>query len=273
VSDERFSRQLPLLGADAQAAIATMRISVVGAGGTGSQVAVYLAYLGFRHVLILDDDLVEASNLNRLITADHADIDSPKTIVARRRMRAIDPAIQVYAMPGLTVTGDHPELHDLDLIIGCVDNDGPRHRLNQIAIETRTPYIDIATGVDDSQEPIALGGRVVFIQPGGPCLTCLGELDSAEIARWAKPADQQALDRQHGYGTGTQNPSVIHLNGLAVNAALAEIVAWISGARPPAQWLDIDLLGNAARPGIQIGPREVPVRNTGCVDCGGVSVL
>jgi molybdopterin/thiamine biosynthesis adenylyltransferase len=271
VFDERFSRQIPLLGAEAQAAIATMRIAVVGAGGTGSQVAVYLAYLGFRHVLILDDDLVEASNLNRLITADQADIDSPKTIVARRRMRAIDPALQVYAMPGLTATGEHPELHDLDLIIGCVDNDGPRHRLNQIAIETRTPYIDIATGVDDSQEPIALGGRIVFIQPGDPCLTCLDELDSAEIARWAKPADQQALDRLHGYGTGTPNPSVVHLNGLAVNAALAEIVAWISGARSPAQWLDIDLLGNAARPGMQIGPREVPVRNTGCIDCGGVS--
>ncbi len=254
-----------------EAAIATMRIAVVGAGGTGSQVAIYLAYLGFRHVLILDDDLVEASNLNRLITADHADIDSPKTIVARRRMRAIDPSIQVYAMPGLTVTGDHPELHDLDLIVGCVDNDGPRHRLNQIAIETRTPYIDIATGVDDSQKLVALGGRVVFIQPGDPCLTCLDELDSAEIARWAKPADQQALDRLHGYGTGMQNPSVVHLNGLTVNAALAEILAWLSGARRPARWLDIDLLGNVARPGMQIGPREVPDRSIGCIDCGGVS--
>jgi molybdopterin/thiamine biosynthesis adenylyltransferase len=270
VTDGRFTRQLPLLGSDAQAAIAAMRVAVVGAGGTGSHVALNLAYLGLRDVLVLDDDLVETSNLPRLVTADHADTGSLKTVVARRRMRAIDPLIRVRALPGLTVTGDHPELHNLDLIIGCVDHDGPRHRLNQIAVDTRTPYIDIATGVDDTHEPVALGGRVVFVLPDGPCLTCLDELDSAEIARWAKPSDQQALDRLHGYGTGTVNPSVVHLNGLAVNAALAELVAWLSGARRPARWLDIDLLGNSIRPGIQIGPREVADRNAGCIDCGAV---
>jgi ThiF family len=268
VTDERFSRQLPLLGAEAQAAIATMRVAIVGAGGTGSHALVNLAYLGFRDVLILDDDLVETSNLNRLVTADHADIDSPKVVVARRRMRAIDPAVRVRVLPGLTVTGDHPELRDVDLIIGCIDHDGPRHRLNQIAADTRTPYVDIATGVDDTHEPVALGGRVVFVLPGGPCLTCLDELDSAEVARWAKPSDQQTLDRLHGYGTGAPNPSVVHLNGLAVNAALAEVVAWLSGTRRPAQWLDIDLLGNSAQPGVQIGPREVGKQNVGCIDCG-----
>ena len=271
VTDERFNRQLPLLGSETQAAIVTMRVAVVGAGGTGSHVALNLAYLGFRDVLILDDDLVEMTNLNRLVTADNADIGSPKTVVARRRMRAIDPLIQVRNLPGLTAGGAHPELHDVDLIIGCVDHDGPRQRLNQIAVDTRTPYIDIATGVDDTHEPFALGGRVVFVLPNGPCLSCLGELDSAEIARWAKTTGQQDLDRLHGYGTGTANPSVVHLNGLAVNAALTEIVAWLSGARRPARWLDIDLLGTAVRPGVQIAPRRVAGRNVGCVDCGVVS--
>ena len=127
----------------------------------------------------------------------------------------------------------HPELNDVDLIIGCVDHDGPRHRLNQIAIDTRTPLLDIATGVDERGTPVALGGRVALILPGEACLTCQGELDSAEISRWAKPEHERALDRAHGYGTGTANPSVVYLNGLAVNAALAEIGAWISGARTP----------------------------------------
>lgn len=79
------------------------------------------------------------------------------------------------------------------------------------------------------------------------------------------------LDRPHGYGTGTTNASVVHLNGLAVNAALAELAAWLSGARPPAGWLDIDLLGNPKQPGIQIGPRQVAERSGGCIDCGAVS--
>ena len=267
VTDKRFARQLPLLGPDAQAAIAAMRVAVVGAGGTGSQVALNLTYLGFRDVLVLDDDLVDMTNLNRMVTADHADIGSPKTVVARRRMRAVDPLIQVRALPGLTVIGDHAELHDVDLIIGCVDHDGPRHRLNQIAVATRTPYIDIATGVDDTGERATLGGRVVLVVPDGPCLTCLDELDSAEITRWTKPAAQQALDRLHGYGTNSANPSVIYLNGLAVNAAFAELAAWLSGARPPARWLDIDLLGNPTRPGSQIAPRQVTGPDPGCIDC------
>jgi hypothetical protein len=266
-TDERFTRQIPLLGPDAQAAIAAMRVGLVGAGGTGSHAALDLAYLGFRDFVILDDDLVDTTNLNRLVTADQADLQSPKTIVARRRMRAIDPSIKVRTLPGLTPTGDHPELKDLDLIVGCVDHDGPRHRLNQIAIDTRTPLLDIATGVDEGGTPLALGGRVALILPGEACLTCQDELDSSEISRWVKSDQDRALDRAHGYGTGTANPSVVYLNGLAVNAALAEVGAWISGARTPARWLDIDLIGTTASPGTQIGPRRVPPRNPGCVDC------
>ena len=265
-ADERFTRQIPLLGPDAQAAIGTLRVGLAGAGGTGSHISLALAYLGFRDFVILDD-LVDTTNLNRLVAADQADLQSPKTIVARRRMRAIDPRIKVCTLPGLTPAGAHPELNDVDLIIGCVDHDGPRHRLNQIAIDTRTPLLDIATGIDERGTPIALGGRVALILPGQAYLTCQGELDSAEISRWAKPEHERALDRAHGYGTGTTNPSVVYLNGLAVNAALAELGAWISGARTPARWLDIDLTGTAASPGTQIGPRQVSARDPGCVDC------
>jgi hypothetical protein len=267
IRDERFARQLPLLGAQVQGAIRRLRVAVVGAGGTGSHLTVNLAYLGFRDVVVLDDDTVEQTNLNRLVTAELADIGTPKNTVARRRMRGIDPNIKVQTMPALTPTGAHPELHDVDLIIGCVDDDGPRQRLNQIAIDSRTPYIDIATGVDARAQPAAIGGRVVLVIPGGPCLTCHHELDSAEIARWAKTTEQRALDREHGYGTGIANPSVVHLNGITVNAALAELIAWLSGARQPAQFLDIDLVGRPAHPGLQIGPRQARQPDVGCIDC------
>ncbi|MBV9821919.1 MAG: ThiF family adenylyltransferase [Actinobacteria bacterium] len=267
--EERLSRQLPLLGDRAQAAIGALRIAVVGVGGTGSQVAQGLAFLGFRNVLLMDDDLVEISNLNRMVTAGYADVGRRKTEVTRKRMRAVDPLGHVGVAGGLTVTGEHPELADVDLIIGCVDNDGPRNRLNQLAVLTRTPYLDIATGVDDSAEPFALGGRVVLTVPHGACLTCLGELDAAEIARWAKPAGQQDLDRLHGYGTGTANPAVVYLNGLTVNAALGELAAWLSGVRPPAQWLDVDVIGSADRPGTRIEPREAVAADPGCITCAG----
>jgi len=69
-TDERFTRQIPLLGPGAHAAIGTLRVGLVGAGGTGSNISLALAYLGFRDFVILDDDLVDTTNLNRLVTAD-----------------------------------------------------------------------------------------------------------------------------------------------------------------------------------------------------------
>ncbi|MDQ2895970.1 MAG: ThiF family adenylyltransferase [Actinomycetota bacterium] len=121
----RGDRQLPLIGPAGQSTVAALRVAVVGAGGTGSQLLLQLAYLGFGNVLVLDDDLVEVTNLNRLITAGTADVGIAKTDAALRRLRAIDPLMRVIAGPGITVTGDHPELRDVDLIIGCVDHDGP----------------------------------------------------------------------------------------------------------------------------------------------------
>lgn len=267
VDDGRFARQLPLLGPSGQTAIASLRVALVGAGGTGSHAALQLAYMGFRDIVILDGDSVEETNLNRLVTAGRADIGLLKNLVAKRRLQGIDQKCRVEARGALTPSGGPHELLDVDLIIGCVDHDGPRQRLNEIAVATRTPYVDIATGADASGDPPAVGGRVILVRPGRPCLTCLNELDSAEVGRWAKPLEQQALDRLHGYGTDAANPSVVYLNGLAVSAALAELASWIAGSRRPADWLDVDLVGDPGRPGIHVGPLDVgePVHN--CIDC------
>jgi hypothetical protein len=269
VLEERPSRQVPLLGTRAQAAIATLRVAVVGIGGVGSHLAQGLAYLGFGNVVLMDDDLVEITDLNRMVTAGYADIGQRKTQVTHRRLRAIDPLIDVWTAGGLTATGEHPELEDIDLIIGCVDDDGPRNRLNQIAARTRTPYLDIATGADDTVEPFALGGRVILTTPHGPCLACLGVLDAAEIARWARSAGQQEPDPMLSRRAGSRNPSVVYLDGLTANAALTELAAWLSGTRPPAQWLDVDVIGDASRPGTQVDPRQVTGPDPGCITCAG----
>ena len=268
---ERLARQADLLGASGSATLAGLRVAVVGAGGTGSHAALALAHLGVGDVLILDSDDVDTTNLNRLVTAGQADVGAPKNLVARRRAREIDSVLRFTAMPALTPHGDHPELDDRDLIIGCVDHDGPRDRLNQISIDTATPYLDIATGADCSASPPLVGGRVILVTPGGPCLHCLGELDASEIGRWAKDPAQRELDRRHGYESSEPNPAVVHLNGVAVHTAIAELVAWVSGHRPPAQHLDIDLSGfsapDASSPGCRVSPRRPVQPVSTCVFC------
>ena len=267
----RLVRQASYLGEWGSATLAHLRVAVVGAGGTGSHAALVLAHLGVGKVLVFDDDQVEENNMNRLVTAGFADIGAPKNLVARRRIREIDHSVRVTALPALHQGSTSAELEDVDLIIGCVDHDGPRDLLNQLAVETATPYIDVATGIDLTAFPPVVGGRVVVVRPDGPCLHCLGELDPAEIGRWAKTPEQDALDRAHGYGTPEGNPAVVHLNGIAVNAAFGELVAWVAGHRPPAQYLDIDFSGALARsdapPGCRVTPRRLTLPADGCFAC------
>lgn len=253
-----FDRQVDLLTSEGQAALAAMRVALVGAGGTGSHMAVGLAYLGCRNVVVFDGDSIEPSNLNRTVTADPADLDAPKTVVARRRLREIAPGIDVEVRPAITPTASAAEFADFDLIIGCVDDDGVRNFLNDVSVGAAVPYLDIATGVDSEVSPPAVGGRVVLVRSGHPCLHCHDLLDPVEIASWAKSPEQRKLDRQHGYGTGTPNPSVVYLNAIASYTGLAELAAWVSGRRPPAQFVRVDLSGHLALPGAPPGTRVLP---------------
>lgn len=272
-SPERLARQDPVLGDLGAATLNTARVVIVGGGGTGSQAALACAYIGVQDTTVLDNDVVELTNLNRLVTAVMADIGRPKAVVARDRMLAVDPDMHVTVGPAIDQAGAE-ELWDADLIVGCVDNDGPRDVINQIATATGTPYLDVATGVDDQTAPPRIGGRIILVRPHGPCLHCLGELDPEEVGRWAKPTDQAELDRVHGYGTRVPDPAVVHLNGVAVNIALGEIVAWIAGHRSPAQMLDIDVTGHLAvpdaPPGSRITPRRPAARKADCIACGTV---
>ena len=122
----RLARQSDVLGPCGVETLANLRVAVVGLGGTGSQTALALGYLGVGELLLLDDDIVEESNLNRLVTAGCADLGAPKSLVARRRLREIDPGLEVRAMSGVTLHGDHAELVGVDAIFGCVDDDGRR---------------------------------------------------------------------------------------------------------------------------------------------------
>ena len=267
----RLMRQGDVLGPNGMGTLAGLRVAIVGAGGTGSQLALMLAYLGLIDLVVLDDDIVEESNLNRLVTAGIADIGAPKTLATRRRLREIDPALRIRTGGALRPGGDHLELTDVDIIFGCVDNDGPRDLLNQIAVDLAVPYIDIATEIFTETEPPMIGGRVIVITPGNACLHCLGELDPSEVANWAKPPSQHEADHRHGYGTAKPNPAVVHLNGLAVNAAVAEFAAWIAGIRAPAQFIDIDIDGSLnsaeAAPGTRVTPRHPLQMSSSCIAC------
>jgi hypothetical protein len=262
VDERRAGRQAAMTGRTGQATLRRLRVAVVGEGGAGSHVVVQLARLGVRDLLLLDDAVIDPASLDRVVTAEQADVGAPEALVARRRVLALhhDATVRVLSGPAPR-NREHPELAEVDLVFGCVDGDGPRHWLNAVAVHTGVPYLDIGTGVDAAADPPALGAPLSFVLAGGPCLTCSAELDPTEVARWYEGSGR---DRA---AAASRPVAPVHLDGLAVSAALAEAVAWITGSRPPALRLDIDVAGDPGVPGTRLAPSADRSPRADCPDC------
>ena len=271
---EIVDRQLAVFGVTGQQTLGQLRVGIVGLGGTGSHMAQNLAYLGARDFVLIDQDRVEVTNLNRLVTATHDDEGSPKVATAKRAICSIAPSAAVEVIEAAVTSEDDSVARSLavaDLIIGCVDNDGPRLLLNRISLAHQVPYLDVATGIAvDEGETIQAGGRVAFTVPRGPCLACTGEIDVNEVRSYFLTEAERQRAQRHGYliGDDTPDPAVVSLNGLVVHVALNELTLWIAGVRPPAHRTDIDLLGNDKPFGPRVTPRRGVSRRDDCIECG-----
>jgi molybdopterin/thiamine biosynthesis adenylyltransferase len=268
---ELFDRQLPWFTEAGQRQLGLLRVGIVGLGGTGAHVAQQLAYLGVRRFVLADDDDVDLTNLNRLVTAFRADIDTPKVITARRLIRSVAPDAEVVIAPeGLCSRKGFDLLKGIDVLIGCVDNDGARLVMNQIALAYQVPYFDLGVGIvvaDDKVEQA--GGRVAAVLPGGPCLACMNQIDINEARFFLDTPQDQARQVQEGYvqGADVKEPAVVSLNATVASLAVNELAIYLSGVREVARFLEYDLLGTAHEHlGQWVGPR-VSRRRSGCYEC------
>lgn len=267
----RYDRQLPWFTAEGQANLAQLRVAVVGLGGTGSHVAQQLTFLGIRDFVLADDDSVDATNLNRLVTATPADIGTPKTMVARRLIRSVASDARVTVVPmGIPSADAISALKEVDVIVGCVDDDGPRFVLNAIAVAFGVPYFDVAVGIEaDGGRLVEAGGRLALVRPGGPCLQCMKELDLAEVQHWLRSPQERAFAEERGYVRGQRihSPAVVSLNGLVASLAVNEFAMLASGTRPVPAYTEIDLLSTGKSiPGQWTAIRRVS-RDPQCLEC------
>ena len=120
--NDRYSRQT-FLGGDAQQALETCAVAVVGLGGGGSHVVQQLAHLGVRHLHLFDPDKSELSNLNRLVGASLSDVSAatPKVEISRRMIERIDPAADV-SLHECVWQKAADDIKACDVIISCVDS-------------------------------------------------------------------------------------------------------------------------------------------------------
>mgnify|MGYP001827773919 FL=1 len=180
---ELYSRQirLPLVGEAGQQAITDASVLVVGMGGLGSPVAMYLTAAGVGRLTIADFDVVDASNLQRQIAHAQADIGLLKTESAAKRLKALNPEIEITCLDYTLEAEEFASLAEShDLLVDCTDNFPTRFQLNDASLSTGTPLVSGAA--------IRWEGQVTAFDPrqaDSPCYQCLYPNKDVEAATCA----------------------------------------------------------------------------------------
>jgi len=176
----RYSRQimLPQVDVAGQEKLQASRVLIIGLGGLGSPVAMYLAAAAAGQLVLVDHDKVDLSNLQRQILHSQQDIGHHKITSAADRLTQLNPHLQLTALDHKLSDKELREIaQNVDVVVDATDNFETRFALNRICVETATPLVSGAA--------IRMEGQVsVFLnRPGTPCYRCLyreeGELDGS----------------------------------------------------------------------------------------------
>lgn len=164
----RYSRQMILeeLGVTGQRRLLDSKVLVVGAGGLGSPVALYLAAAGVGTLGIVDGDRVDASNLHRQLLHRTRDLGSPKTESAAQTLGEINPGITVVTFPTVLSSANALEIiGQFDVVVNGSDNFPTRYLVNDACVLLRRPLVDASV--------LRWEGQATVYLPGRGCYRCL----------------------------------------------------------------------------------------------------
>ncbi len=166
---ERYSRHtlLPEVGVDGQLKLLNAKVLLLGAGGLGAPTALYLAAAGIGTLGLVDDDVVDASNLQRQVIHNTERIGMPKTESARHFIEALNPDVNVVEhRTRLNADNILDIIGDYDVIVDGADNFPTRYLLNDASVRLRKPVV--------SASILSFDGQVsTFVPYEGPCYRCL----------------------------------------------------------------------------------------------------
>ncbi len=166
---ERYSRHLlvPEVGVEGQQKLLDARVLLLGAGGLGSPTALYLAAAGVGTLGIVDDDVVDLSNLQRQVIHTTERIGTPKVDSAAATIKALNPDVEVVGYPTRLDASNIIEIiGGWDIIVDGADNFPTRYLLNDASIRLGIPVVSAAI--------LGFEGQLSVFAPGrGPCYRCL----------------------------------------------------------------------------------------------------
>lgn len=249
LSDEelsRYARQILLPGFDVagQERLKAASVLVLGLGGLGSPVALYLGGAGVGRLVLADGDRVELSNLQRQLAHTGADLGRNKAESAADAVRRRNPCVALEVLPGrLEEAALRTLVGGVDLVVDCTDNYPARYALNRACIAAGVPLVSAAA--------VRAEGQIAVFHPaaGGACYRCLYPEAGADTALSCSES-------------GVLGPVV----GVLGSLQALEALKWLAGYGEPllGGLLVLDLATLQVQR-LAIGPRP------GCPDCGGAA--
>src|SRR5437763_14687958 len=238
--DGFFNRSALVLGLDVMRTIMHDQvISIVGVGGLGSIVAEHLIHMGFHEINLIDPDVLEMSNLNRVVGAYYEDAQQKryKVDVVKRHITNIN--------PNATVLAYKRDVHDKevervlalsDWMIVATDNHSSRQRIQELSVQYFVPLVSVGVNISVKGNKVEdMSGEVITARVGDYlCLHCLNRINPIKVASERHPDKtiREALVKR-GYVTGKdiKEPAVMTLNTLLETVAVQVRVNKYSEAR------------------------------------------
>jgi molybdopterin-synthase adenylyltransferase len=241
----RYSRHILLdeLGIEGQQRLLSSHALIIGAGGLGSPVALYLGSAGVGQLTIVDDDRVDATNLQRQIAHRLSNVGQLKTESVRQALANLNPDVMVRLVSKRADTQLLDELvRQADVIVDCTDNFATRHAINRTAVRHRKPLVSGAA--------IRFDGQVTVYDArdaASPCYACVfPETENFEETRCAT--------------MGVFAPLVGIIGSMQAAEAIRILCGLGQGLTGRLQMLD----------GLSMSWNEIAVaRNPACLVCGG----
>ncbi|MXV79722.1 MAG: ThiF family adenylyltransferase [Chloroflexi bacterium] len=274
-----YDRQVRLFGDRGQAVLRGQKVAVVGAGGAGSLINEYLARLGVGHIVIVDYDRLDKTNMPRVVGARRSDLGlrppylgrllrrraSPKVVIAERVAREARTTIKYEAIVGsVTEPAVAERLLDCDAIFLAADSMQARLVINALCHQYLIPVWQVgAKVVNDPSGAIEDVFSVVrHLVPGESCLWCNELVDPTRLAEEAASPDQREAQR---YVDEVPAPSVITLNAVAAAHAVNQYL--FSTLELPAESDELHWLRyRSFEPYVTV---ELPRRAPECRECQG----
>jgi hypothetical protein len=206
------------LGADSDEMLAGTTVGIVGLGGGGSHVAQQLAHVGIGSFVLVDPDIIEETNLNRLVGGTCADVEAatPKVQIAMRVIKGVRPNAQVNPIKANWQTaGDALKL--CDVIVGGLDSVRAKDELDAFCRRFLVPYIDQGMDVHGGAGRHLISGQVIMSSAGHPCLRCFGVVTEGALEQEGR-----------NYGAAGGKPQVVWPNGVLASTAVGLVMQMVT---------------------------------------------